>query len=109
MNPPRPLLAALTGTLLVSTGCRPDEDQFMHQYTRQVCKLYKNCTSWFEDIYGDVDKCRADLEDDLFLVAGCDYSEKFGKDCLAALRAADCDGFEDGAWFLACEDVYVCD
>ena len=95
---------------LALAACRPDEGQFEQQYTRQICKLYKSCSSWFEEEYDDVDACIADLDAELFGDLGsCTYSDKDGKTCLAAVRAADCERFEDGAWSLSCQDVYACD
>jgi len=103
--------------LLLLVGCTPTPANFLAKSSEIGCSRYEECEkASFEDAYTDHGDCVEETLDDYqdyydCLAEECDFDPKDATDCLAAVRADDCDDlFNNGEFADSCDitDIYEC-
>lgn len=110
-------LGAVLGAVvaLATQGCG-SAATFGVDVNRYTCERQYECAQGaFDEVYGDVGECRAELDDlngPIFAceVESCVYDASRARECLHDIQSADCDEIVDGSAWAHCDDVFVdCD
>ncbi len=104
--------AVALGFALLS-GCAIAEQDFPDVYAGAVCSKLKKCDrADFDESYESMSDCEANFIDaadaagDFLQALGLDYNEENARDCVQAVRGAECEGFGETVLPDACDDVW---
>jgi hypothetical protein len=101
---------------LGALGCGAiDQEHYPERYGSALCDQIAACSPGvFDDAsYGYADcvaeqAALAEAEAQAGAQLGCAYHGSIAGQCVDAIDASDCEGFNDGTWTTDCEDVWDC-
>lgn len=105
-------LAGPVALIALATACSIDRDDFPDAAADALCDRYRECErADFEDDYADMGECIDDwaaFVDDVLDVEeafGGEYDADVGRDCISAIRSADCNDLDEALNSSDCDVV----
>ena len=89
--------------LMLLIGCAIEEEDFPAVYADTVCDRIEECDKGaYENLYDDAEECQDQWADgaefwmDAADLLGGDYDPEAARECINAIKDADCGDFETG-------------
>lgn len=105
-------LTGIVAVIALSTACSIDRDDFPDAFADAYCDRALQCErADFEDAYADMGECIEEWSafvDDLLDVEeafGGEYDPELGRDCISAVRSAECSDVDDALSSSDCDVV----